>query len=638
MRDSDMPNSPQKQPPTANNDSIQSSADTESYTAFGQRNRIENRHNRFNRSFLTRLTVFACFALFCYQMFLSRRVWIEPARLSDDYRQNLFWVHQLVDPGLFQNDLIAGYMRDFATPGVILIYKIALQTGLSGPYFSKLLSLGLYLAFLAGVASLGYRIGRGEERKLTSALLTLFVLADNRYFFRLVMGGFSRNFAFPLQAWLLWALATRKNNVALFIGVLSSFLHPQTFMIALGTLTGLNAWRVFQAIAKKRLWRTPLRDLLLIVLLGIALALPLAAKSKKMERRYGSVASREDIRTWPEYKLGGRWGMEQPLTLWLSLVQELRGNFPLDKQGRVEYNAVYFTALLLYGSFLFWIAWQFSRDRKALLRWSPLFLALICSFAYFELATAMLARLYFPNRFLRPITTFMVFAFLTQRIAAGPPPRCRRRSRRIWWVWAVAVSVSILSLFTESKNMGFTVDASKIQGVAGFVQNLPKNTLLAAYPKNDADNLNVLGERRLFLQQEASHPLYTNYRNEMLRRTGIVMRALFPVNGDQDVFPLVKEGVEYVLINKEDLARTAQGETPKYDQPYRNWLESILTPENARKIEEYWLVLRRPHMVYEDETYLLVNVSDLTERFATPTKATTGGTAEPEVNTPSSAP
>ncbi|HEY3174511.1 MAG TPA: hypothetical protein VGK94_01985 [Candidatus Polarisedimenticolia bacterium] len=562
-------------------------------------------------------------ALLAVQFALCAGSFSTDAIINDDYRQNLFWAPSLVSPGLFTHDLLADYSRGFNPPGLKFVYGLALGAGLSGPAFSKVLSIALFLIFLAGVGCLANRLG-GRRFPSLPPLLLIFILLNNKYYFRACMGGLARNFAFPLQAWMAYALITRNAPLALFITLVSSLFHPPTFLLCLVSLLAWQLQHAARMLGKGRPMATALRRPVLTLLVGAAAAAPLVLSAVHMSDRFGPIVTRQEVATMAEFQLRGRWWREKPLGLPLSLLEEARVDHKMHRRGLRGLDWRTGMAIVLYGSFIYWVAYLFVHRRALFWRWSPLLLAALCAMFLFTLSDLFLAKLYFPNRFLRPLIPLLVTAIVCERIASGAPAGWTRPRRILWHAWAAVVIVGMTRFFSSDTDVGYPVNAASVLPVAQRVKALPADRLIAAYPKEDADNISIFGEHSVFIQREVSHALYRGYLEEVRRRTFLCLAGLFPVKGDEEVARLAREGVDYVLVNKGMLSRLAEsGTVPEYDEPYRSWLLLRLSPARARLIERHWTVRMKPFVEYEDSRYMLVRISD----FQAPALAAHTGTS-----------
>ncbi len=561
-----------------------------------------------------RIVLVLCLGLLLFQAWSLRNGLLDPNYISDDYRQNLFWLPQLLDPGSFANDLIAEYMRDFNPPGLIALYALFMNLGLSPLACAKIFSVLIYFTSLAGVWTFGASLpGIPENREkhwLCGSFLLLFAILNNRYFLEFTMGGLARTTAFPLQIWFLVAITRSNFTFALLIGVLASVFHPQSFMVSAGSLLLIEGWGLLRVRSGRRPRRPYHLRLALVVLGALLFSMPWMLKSQRMQDKYGTMITSGEIATIPEYQLGGRWEEEKPLNPWLTLVQEVDGQWPLTRAGSVRFDTQQRIAVILYGSFLFWAVWGWRYDRQRIRGWHPIWITAGVALGLFLLAYPLIPRLYFPNRFLRPIIPLIVVGFLAARVVQGSPWK-RGPGLTMWRLWCATLFIAVMMLFDRSKSdLGFSVDARALAPVAESIRNTPRDSVIAAYPKSDADSLAVLGERSVFVQREASHPLYSNYNDEMRERTKIAILAQFPINGDSDMEELIRRKVDYLLVNKTLLRNLiSSGRTPSFDQPYKARMLSRLSPLDGIRIQAYWNERWKDRIVFEDESYWLMDLS-----------------------------
>src|SRR3989339_376943 len=123
-----------------------------------------------------------------------------PLIISDDVRQQIYWMQQWQDPALFSGDFLTGYARAYVTWGVTGLYWLA-SWWVSPLVFSKILP-GFLFVFLAICL---FRIGISlSDRCLGWTMVACLWLMP--FFLDNLAGGLARAFAAPLLAlfWLGW--------------------------------------------------------------------------------------------------------------------------------------------------------------------------------------------------------------------------------------------------------------------------------------------------------------------------------------------------------------------------------------------------------------------------------------------------
>lgn len=564
----------------------------------------------------------ACGVVLLIQLVMLGPSFLDPMRIANDYRQNFFWMAALRDPGLFLHDYVAQYARDFNPPGILLAYWLGAHAGISPFALSKVLTAVVYSTFLVGVYFLGRRFGR-ERGPITALVFLLLVLVSDRYFVGQTVGGFARTFAFPFQVWILWALLSRRYWLAMGLGFAAVFLHPQTFLITFAILGVIFAGNALRLAQRRRRLARALVPFTALLLVGATTSLWLQSRSQAMVRDYGRMVDANDMRHLREYRSasptsrnkssGGRWWREQPNGLHIAALEELSGAYLLNARGEWESNSGLAFAWVLLGSCVVFVATSGVQPRK-LWRHAPLLVGVVIVIAWFLLCYALLTRVYFPNRFLRPMVPLLVMLWVADRVAAGPAPGTWLR--RGWWAWVLALVITGVRGFSTDADILFEINLRPVAKVTQFLRTLPPNAVIAANPSGDADDISPLAERSIYVHREISHPLYWDFSMEMRRRTELVTDALVFEGSNRDqVRALRRDGVSHMVINKalyEQAAATPPA-YPKGDQPYRDRMRGVLAG-NAEGLRKFWLEGGAPWpMVYEDDQYRVFQIGPVTD-------------------------
>ncbi|MGA9754718.1 MAG: hypothetical protein WBV23_06210, partial [Desulfobaccales bacterium] len=159
-----------------------------------------------------------------------------PFVINDDVRQQIYWMQQWLDPGLFRDDLLTDYARYYVPWGVKAIYWLA--SWVIGPLaFSKILP-GLLFVFLGlCLFQIGAKLG---DRILAWTTLGIYWLTP--FFLDNLAGGLARGFAAPLLALLLLAWLDRRPWLMALALLLQAFFIPYIFLVGAAAVTLAWLW------------------------------------------------------------------------------------------------------------------------------------------------------------------------------------------------------------------------------------------------------------------------------------------------------------------------------------------------------------------------------------------------------------
>ncbi len=546
-------------------------------------------------------------ALLLFQVWSSRPMF-DPRARHDDFRALLFWTPQMLDDSYYPDDLSTSYAQVYNTDGIEAVYWLTLHAGIPAAATSVILSWLFYLLLLGGA----WRLARAldlEGRGLMAPLLLMLMLLINNLFLKSSMGGIPRNVAFPLQAWALAFLIERRPVRAALLVVAAAFFHPQSFLILGGGLMatlGVSALRDESAAARRRA-----RITLSAVVAGVALLmLVLLQESAQRERAVGHAITREMVFSIPEFQEDGRCERDRPKGPLIDLTWETAGTYPFHRDGELKRRYVFSTALI-HLSALTILGLGLVRRRPWVARAWPLLATVASALVLYGLAYLLLADLYMPNRFLRPVVVLASLSAVAAGLSAAVAPAVPTRRRIFLLVWGAVALVSVARLFSPENETGFKDRYRRLDGVVEYVRTTPLDTVLAAWPENDAENLQILGERSVYLTREQSHTFFFGSLETVRERSWINIAAMLP-ESEEDLRPLADAGVDLVLVNRRRLREMVhRREAPEYDAPYAVWIEERVERVTPEAIERFWEEAIARAAVYEDDNVALVDLETL---------------------------
>jgi len=148
---------------------------------------------------------------------------------QDDARQHIYWMEQFYDRGLFKNDLLTEYARNYQPWGFILLYYI-FSFIIKPIIFSKILPIILF-----AISSLYiFKLIRHLKNNFSGFIGALLFMTTPIFLNRMV-GGFPRAFAQPLLIAFLYYLIRKKYLRSSIILVLECLFYPITFFLSMFT-------------------------------------------------------------------------------------------------------------------------------------------------------------------------------------------------------------------------------------------------------------------------------------------------------------------------------------------------------------------------------------------------------------------
>jgi len=531
------------------------------------------------------------------------------SNLADDYRQNFIWLVQKHNGVFFQNDPLTAYSYDFQPPLLADFYELLAKA--VHPYtLTKVISIVVVALFATFCFLIGERMCPGSA---AAPMLCILALIDVGWSTEM-MGGFARSFGPPLQVGLVWAVMAKKRIAAIVLLILAGATHPQSLILGASLVATDGAMDLYRG---RKLFANRI-EISATVIGTLVIASVLLMTSRHMhevQETVGPPLSRSEILSIPEFKSSGRWEEERPRLIPIEIGVILGRHITTFKGMRPHLPFRTLPRRILWGYISVLVLLEIFRRLSGtrfrdIPRVVPLLVAIGC--VWNIIAYVLLARLYFPNRYITvymPLVCEMLLAFFFARWII----RVRQRQSRLS-VGVPAIAFAIISLtFIElptSLLPGYQVETESYQGVAKFLRNQPEDILYATDPEEDADTLLALAPRQTYIAREISHPLFRDFLHEVIRpRTTMVMQAIFPRDPARDIRLLRDEGVDLFILSKDDLEISEIG---KYytDEPYLSELKSYWSAEKKQERQDFWDAQDHAK-VYEDAGFLIYDLRKL---------------------------
>jgi len=455
------------------------------------------------------------------------RALTNPFIINDDVRQQLYWMQQWQDPGLFPGDFLTGYARHYVPWGVKGLYWLA--SWLVSPlYFAKLLPGFLFVCLAVCLFMIGKRL---LDRRLGWTMVAVFWLMP--FFLDNLAGGLARSFAAPLLAffWLSWQ-ARRPGAMGAAL-LLQALFIPYIFMVAAPAV--LLAW------ALARLGRDgpppfPARTSH-FVLLGLGAALVLAMDLQFSAAGYGPLVTARDMAHHPEFYAHGRYQiLPEPSLLW-ELISPWQYIPPFREWGPVAGALTCAGLLALVAAGLRRLDWAALCQRL-----KPAGYLGLASLGLYFLARLFLLKLFVPDRYL--MYTLNLFYCLLLALGLQAALRVPRWPRHL----AILALVAAAGLGAWRLEGVGLKDYSAYRPLYAALASTPKDALIAGHP-NLMDTVPTFARRRAFATYELAQPWSRGYWAKLKPRLTDLFKAYYAADPRVVVAFCRKYGIDFLIVD-----------------------------------------------------------------------------------------
>ena len=451
---------------------------------------------------------------------------INPFIINDDVRQQIYWMQQWQDSGLFRGDFLTGYARHYVTWGVKGLYWLA-SWGVAPLEFSKLLPGGLFI-FLAVCL---FRIGASlSDRRLGWMMVAVFWLMP--FFLDNLAGGLARAFAAPFLAlfWLGW-LEERPWIMGAAL-LLQALFIPYIFMVA--ALAVMAAWLLARGgqDSPPPFPAQPAH----FFLLALGAALVLGMNLQFSAAGYGPLVSAREMANHPEFYAHGRYALlPEPSLLW-ELISPME-YLPLFREwGPVAGALSCVVLLVLMAAGVRQPDWAPWRRLK-----SAGYLAL-ASLLLYLLARLLLLKLFVPDRYLMYTLNLLYCLFLALGLQAAL--RVARWPRRL----AILALVAAAALGAWRLEGVGLKDYSAYRNLYEALASTPKDALIAGQP-HLMDNVPAFAHRRAFATYELAQPWSRNYWAKLKPRLQDLFQAYYAADPREVIAFCRKYGIAFLIVD-----------------------------------------------------------------------------------------
>ncbi|MFH1115582.1 MAG: hypothetical protein V1792_16865 [Pseudomonadota bacterium] len=480
--------------------------------------------------------------------------------INDDVRQQIYWMQSWTDPGLYRDDILSRYARNYVPWGVQAVYALGSQF-MNPVQFTKVVAGILFLA----TAGFLFGIGTLFKDHLTGVLAVCVFFLFGTFLDRM-SGGLSRGFVYPLMAGYVYFLGKENLVSAGIMLLLQSLFNPYAFLVCLSTHVIFTAHRYAAA------FRAGLNPASLISLGTLAETLPPAMGILLTALKYvvsaspefGEVVTLADMAGKVEYTDAGRYGIVPVPSILFEIVRPwIPGFAPIGWETEVG-AFVFLTAAVAAIRVLTW------NTRVVDFRGFRVFFPLLsASVVLYIAARFIMMKLFLPSRYLEFSLNifYCVSAAVCLRIVI-------ERFGLTRFAFPLIASVLVMVGAVRLHGVGLS-DYSGSADLYRFVQSTPKNGLIAGHPEL-MDNVTTFGKRKAFITYELSHTWYKRYWRDMSEKTFDFFRAYYADDPELIRKFCRKHGIDYLVVREEDFRPNSAASPPIYFEPFGSFIRDLV--------------------------------------------------------------
>ena len=519
--------------------------------------------------------------------------WFNPNVTTDDAVQQLYPLHIVLDPTLFQNDLITKMMKSYLTPlhwwiSVFVTYltEDPIMTG------HWVMLIQILLATVPVVFGLWHAAGT------PAACFGLVWILHSRNLIQRLTCGLPRGWGAVVLSCYFFGVLIKKPRIILLTLVLGALLHPpSTMMVAIAYGLGV----LYEAIKQKKI-TVEFKELLIVTPIVILCAL----NAVTMPSEIGQMASFETAASMPEFtRPGGRFPFV-PLVPWNKEV------FSFGFQAFVTrfYNPSSFFATIvpIFAVLGLLSLWLVQAKKKLIEKNTYIFSFLISVLIMYPASRLLAFKLYVPDRHLQlPLAYFFIVAF-SYGIATLFKDN---KKKQLYCFISLAVIICLGSghgLYGIA-NFNYPKDLPQRRFFPWVEKNTPKDAIIAGNP-TILDPLALFAKRIAYITTETAHPFYDKYYDAIKPRIINTFTAYY-AKTPQDFLQINNFGVGYFVFYRKDFYPDVLLKAT-YFRPYDILVKDLIgasSPEEfIYKMFSKANVDGKEGVVYKDDSVIIIDM------------------------------
>lgn len=409
------------------------------------------------------------------------------------------------------------------------------------------------------------------------AICAVLIIVCSISVMRFAMGGLPRSFGLPLTAMAIYGLCSGRLGYVIAATILGTLFY---YMV--GVLSGfaLLLYCLLPQSARPENADLPLMRRVVILAVTGAVSLAILGASLSRDHGFGPVIGPEAYSEFPEAGPEGRYWLQ-----WNGVARDLAEGtmatfdatarqstrptgvlglyLQLDRAVGAQKVTFGFALLALF-ALVAALAWR--RELIGLL----LMLGAAC--LLYLAAIAFFPLLFFPARFFQvavPITTALLFAWAGRQVLLWARPTLSGAAQTGLLALAVA---ALLIVSGRPQWPGPSTFSEPETQILNFVSDLPKDSLIAGWPRDKIMNaIPYASKRSVLLNYETHLPLREGFARSSRERMTTLIDAI--VIGQPDAFARLQQefGVTHILLNDGLIAQSRFG----YFAPFQDRLEAL---------------------------------------------------------------
>lgn len=460
-----------------------------------------------------------------------------PYIIQDDARQHIVWLQRLINPQLFQNDLIIDYFESVAPRGYKFFYQFWAKLGIEPLDLAKIVPL-----FLAIIATI-------YVYKITLDIFPVAVAGfwSSLFFNQLIwlnddlISATPRSFIYPLFTAFLYYLL-RGKLIELFIAIaVVGLFYPQILLVELAILSiRLLTWQKRQIK-----FSTNKKD---YFILGFAflIAYPILISYAIDKSDFTPVVTALQMQQMPEFGLHGRsqyFGIN-PVLFYLI--------------GSSGIGIPIFPTIVWIGVSLPWVLNQLPLSKLVSPKIKVLREVLLASLLMFILAHLLLPKLHLPSRYtyhslkiVMAIASGIVLTVWLNRFG-------QLLKKKLLFIF-VSFSLATIILFPAIPSVFIGWFQNWQVGTAPqiyqFLAEQPPDIVIASLTR-ETDNIPAFSLRSVLVAREFALAYHTKYYQQFQRRVIDLIEAQYSPNLLTTKQIIKKYGIDYWLVEKSSFQPT----------------------------------------------------------------------------------
>ncbi len=490
----------------------------------------------------------------------------DPFILADDARQQVWIFLKYFDPRCFTSDPIAEYYLNAFIPQGMKQMMHTLSLYFDPRHVAGVLTYLLFFIFTCLCVDTARRIGGWW-----AATGTLAFCLGCDFFLHHVTGGLPRNFALPLSALMIWSLVTGRCTLLAVTTVMASGFYYVT--AAVGGLSLAVLLLIFPGRLRgnARSWSWTRRVTILAISGFLCMAVFLSGTLHRKD--YGPLITPDQYTAYPEAGPGGRyflprepiweavleWGVKH-LQKEDTLVEEV---FSLDPGHPARKGLLLLIAIFCLPGF-----WILKNDKNL----QRLILFPMAAFTGYLLAAWAFPFLFYPVRYIKFILPVLFIILVPAAITTLFRPRIRRKKSHWTGAFSLAFCLLILLFFGQrDPRAGMIIKVpQKERPVLSFLESLPKNSLIAGWPKGIMDHTPLLAKQSVLINYETHLMFHQKFVEQARERMNAVVDALYAHTPE----PLIRLKERFKVTHLVVEPNLLYKKCPEYFEPFPAYISN----------------------------------------------------------------